>query len=159
MQLLMLKPRDQRQLRTDEIVSELTAKTAAISGVRVNIFTPQPALAQVAREDGDNLGLVLMTSGDYLKLHQATTQMADAIRKLPMFGYVDYSLKWDTQQFQVNIDREKAADLHVAIPSITNTLSTLIAGRIVGKINDEYLAANEHESLANPDIFSSSMSK
>ena len=153
-QLLMLKPKDQRKLSTAELVSELTTKTSAVTGVRVNVFPPQPELAQVASEEGDNLGMVLMTSSDYRKLHQVSKQMVDAIKQLPMFGYVDYSLKWDTQQFQVNIDTEKAADLRVSIPSITNTLSTLIAGKLVGKMDDVNIWLQmDKVSLANPEIF------
>jgi len=63
-------------------------------------------------------------------------------------------LKWDSEQFQVNIDRDKAADLRVTIPSITNTLSTLIAGKLIGKTGDSniWLQMNK-SSLADPHIF------
>ena len=154
-QLLMLTPSKQRKLSTAEIVAALTAETASVSGVRVNVIMPPPPLTQVASSDeGDNLGLVLLTSSDYQKLQQTGKQMVDEIKQLPQFAHVDHSLKWDSQQFQVDIDRDKAADLHVAIPSITNTLSTLIAGRIIGKMDDAniWLQMNK-TALANPDIF------
>jgi len=154
LQLIMLKPRNQRKLSTEQIMVALTMQTASISGVRVNVFIPPPPLAEVANEEGENLGLVLMTSSDYSKLQQTGKQMVDAIRQLPLFSYADHSLKWDSQQFQVNIDRDKASDLRVTIPSITNTLSTLIAGKIVGKMDDAniWLQMNK-TSLADPDIF------
>ncbi|VVC75894.1 Efflux pump membrane transporter BepE [Aquicella siphonis] len=154
-QILTLKPRNQRARSTDEIVSALTSESSQISGVRVNIFTPPPPLTEVAGgDDGDNLGLVLMTTSDYRKLQQTTKQMVDALKEKPQFAHVDNSLKWDSEQFQVNIDRDKAADLRVPIPSITSTLSTLIAGRIIGKMDESnvWLQMNK-SSLADPNIF------
>lgn len=155
MQLIMLKPRAQRVHSMEETIATLTAETAAVSGVRVNVFAPPPPLTQVADSDeGDNLGMVLMTSNDYKKLQQAGKQMVDELKQQPMFGHADHSLKWDSQQFQVNIDRDKAADLRVDISAITNTLSTLIAGRIIGKMDDANIWVQMNsKALANPDIF------
>lgn len=155
MQLVMLKEKNERKLSTEQVVQLIMEQTASISGVRVIAFTPPPPLAEVASADeGDNLGLVLMSSSDYRKLQQSGQQLVDEIRKLPMFSYVDHSLKWDKEEFQVNIDREKAADLGVSIPSITNTLSTLIAGKNIGKTDDMNIMLQMSKSaLANPDIF------
>ena len=153
-QLLMLKPNKKRERSTEEIAIDLNAKVSMISGVRVNVFTPMPPLAEFAGEDGDNLGLILMTTSDYRKLLQTSNHMVDEIRKLPQFSHVEHSLKWDSEQFQVNIDRDKAADLRVPIQSITNTLSTLIAGRMVGKTDDYRVWMQmDKSSLANPNIF------
>ncbi|MBX3709441.1 MAG: efflux RND transporter permease subunit [Gammaproteobacteria bacterium] len=154
-QLLILKPQHERKRSIEDIVRELTNQASSISGVRVNVFAPPPPLAEVAGGDeGDNMGLVLMTSSDYRKLQQSSKQTVDAIRQLPMFTHVENSLRWDSEQFQVNIDRERAADLRVSIPSITNTLSNLIAGKIVGKTDDAniWLQLNK-VSLADPNVF------
>lgn len=154
-QLLMLKSPKERQRSTEQIVDDLTTQANSISGVRVNVITPPPPLAEVAGSDeGDNLGLVMMTSSDYKKLQFTTKQMVDAINQLPAFAHVDHGLKWDSEQFQVNIDRDKAADLRVSIPSITNTLSTMIAGKLIGKTGDSniWLQMNK-ASLANPNVF------
>lgn len=154
-QLLMLKPNAKRNRSTQQIIAALTSEADKISGVRINVFAPQPPLAEFAGSDeGDSLGLVMMTSSDYRNLQQTSKVMMDAIKELPMFLHVENSLKWDSEQFQVNVDREKAADLHVTIPTITNTLSTLIAGKIVGKTNDSniWLQMNK-TSLENPNVF------
>ncbi len=154
-QLLILKPRGQRKHSTEEIVQSLTKQANMISGVRVNVFTPPPPLAEVASSDqGDSMGLVMMTSSDYGKLQQATKVMVDEIKKISGFAHVENALKWDSEQFQVSIDRDRAADLRVPIPSITNTISTLLAGRNVGKMEDaNILLQMNRTALANPNVF------
>lgn len=153
-QLLMLKPKKDRHLSTAQIVEALNAKVNDISGVRINVITPSPPLAEyMGSDDGDNIGMILMTSSDFLKLQQSTQSLMDVIKKNPGFLHVDNRLKWDNEQFQVNIDRDRAADLRVPISSITNTISTLIAGRNVGKTDDANIYVQMNESaLANPNI-------
>lgn len=153
-QLLMLKPKKERQLSTPKIVEALNERVNGISGVSINVITPSPPLAEYAgSDDGDNIGMVLMSSSDFLKLQQTTQHLMELIRKNPGFLHVDNRLKWDNEQFQINIDRDRAADLRVPISSITNTISTLIAGRNVGKTDDAniYIQMNE-SALANPNI-------
>ncbi len=152
--LLMLKPRHERQQSVEDIVQSLSEQASAISGVRVNVFTPSPPLAEFAgSNEGDSIGLVMMTSRDYSKLQQSTQRMMDAIKQIPGFTHVENALKWDSEQFQINIDREKAADLKVTIPTITNTLSTLIAGRNIGKMDDSNIHVQVNETaLTNPNL-------
>jgi len=83
-QLLMLKPRKDRQRTTEQIVQELNTQANSISGVRVHVFTPSPPLADVAGGDeGDNVGMVLMTTSDYKRLQLTTKQMIEEIKKYP----------------------------------------------------------------------------
>lgn len=154
-QILELKPRGQRKRSTEQIVQALTEEVNQISGVRVNVFTPPPPLAEIAGGDeGDNLGLVLMTSNDYRQLQVTSKKMVDALREYPQFARVDNSLKWDSEQFQIGIDRDRAADLRVSIPTITDTISTLIAGRNIGKVDDANVWVKMNENaLADPNIF------
>ena len=154
-QQITLVPRDERKRSTEDIVADLTEKTNAIPGVRVIVYTPPPALAQFAGSDeGRNIGLVVMTTSDYRKLQQATQHLADIIKQDPSYATVDNKLKWDAEQFSISIDRNRAADLKVSFPSITSTLSTLLAGRTVGKTEDANIVVQLNDAaLANPNIF------
>ena len=151
---LILKPRNQRKHSTMEIVKQLSAAADALTGVKANVFPPPPPLIEFAGgESGESLGLVVMTASDYTKLYEATKQLMDGIKEDPRFIHAENSLKWDSSQFQVNIDSDRAADLKVPVPVITNTIAALMVGREVGKTDDAkiFVRINEADS-ANPNI-------
>lgn len=154
--IVILKPVSQRQQKTEAIMQQITAQSSDITGVKVNVFPPQPPLAELAGDDdGNNIGFVIMTSNDYLKLQATSKKILDAIKQVPSFINAENSLRWDSEQFQVLVDRDKAADLKVPISSITNTLSTLIAGKNIGKMDDKNILLQMNESgLGNPNIIS-----
>ncbi|OGT58715.1 MAG: hypothetical protein A3F14_04735 [Gammaproteobacteria bacterium RIFCSPHIGHO2_12_FULL_43_28] len=156
-QILMLKPTNKRKQSAEVIAAELNQKANKLAGVRVNLFTPPPPLAEFAGGDeGDSVGLVIMTSGDYRQLYDVSKAITDELKQIPGFIHVDNQLKWDNEQFKVSIDRERAADLDVSIPDITNTVSTLLAGRVIGKVDDANLILQlDDVSHANPNIFQS----
>lgn len=154
-QMLILKPKGERKQSMSQLMQLLTTQGNMISGVRVNVFTPPPPLAEFAgSDDGDNLGLVMMTSSDFRKLQHEVAEMMEILKKDTRFQHIENKLKWDSEQFQISIDRDKAADLQVSIPQIANTISTLIAGRTVGKTNDANIIVQMNDlALANPNIF------
>ncbi len=154
-QLLKLKPKGARQLNLDTLLAKLNERVSTLAGVRVYVFRPQPALAEFAGSDaGDSVGLVLMTSSDYLRLQQVTATLMDAIKQIPGVVNVNNRLKWNAAQFNVTIDRERAADLGVPMANITDTLSTLLAGREIGKVDDADVIVQMRESaLSDPNIF------
>lgn len=154
-QFLLLKPKALRKHTPEEIMTTLLAQSSEITGVKVNAFIPPPAIAQFANHDnGQNMGIAITTSSDYPRLQQVIQHMMDAIRQVPGFVYVDNGLKWDSEQFQVDIDRDKAIDLRVPVGTIANTISTFLAGRTIGKLDDADILVQMNEaSLANPNIF------
>jgi multidrug efflux pump len=155
-QFLKLKPLADRKHTTAEIIASLSSQLSTLPGVNVQIFAPQPPLAQIASGSrGDNVGMVIMTTRDYPKLQGTVQRIVNELQKNPGFVHVDNELKWDSEQFQISIDRESAADLRVPMSNITNTISTLVAGRTVGKMDDADVLIRLNESvLANPNIIS-----
>lgn len=156
-QILKIKPKKERHLSIDQMVEQLTQEANKIPGVRVNIFKPSPPLSEMAGGDsGDRIGLVLMTTSDYTQLQLTTQRIMDIMKDVPGIVHVDNSLKWDNEQFQIDIDRSKAADLKVTMPTIANTLSTLLAGKTVGKMDDaDIIVQLSNEALTDPNIFQS----
>lgn len=154
-QLLDIQPKSKRKLSLEQLVATLTKQTASITGVRVNVAIPPPALAEfLDADEGDNIGMVIMTTSDYRKLNFSVEAMLKDILKDPRFSHASNKMKWDTEQFQLSINRDRAADLKVPIQTISNTISTLLAGRTVGKLDDANIIIQLNKSaLSDPDIF------
>lgn len=153
---IQLKPSKERKASTNTILAQLTSETNNLAGVRVHVFQPVPPLAQfTGGDEGDSVGMYLMTTGDYRHLQQSSLVFLDELKKLPQFTRVDNKLKWDSEEFQIDIDRDKAADLKVPVASIANTISTLLASRTIGKVDDAKVIVQMRESsLQNPNILS-----
>lgn len=158
-QILMLKPKNERSKSATQISDELTEKVKNFTGVDVYVYPAQSPLAWSAGSDGSNVTMEVMSSSDFKELHNVMQQMIAAAKKTNLFQRVDSRLKWDGEQFEIKIDREKVADLKVSMQNITNTISTLLAGRTVGHFEyggnqyDVILQMN-HSGLANPNIIS-----
>lgn len=155
-QALQLQPKKQRKHSTNELIGMLSAQVTSLPGVNVNVMPPWPALAEFSGSDGgDTIGLTIMTTGDYRHLQQASQRLMNELKNMPQFARVDNSLKWDNEEFEINIDRNKAADLKVPISSIANTISTLLASRTLGKADEaNILVQMKQSSLGDPNIFS-----
>lgn len=155
-QNIQLKPKNQRKRSTQEIIADLTNQVNQVTGLRVHVAQTVPPLAQFTGSDeGDNLAIVLKTTGDYRHLQQAEKPFLDALKQMPQFARVDNRLKWDNEEFEIDINRERAADLHVPLSSIANTISTLMASSTIGKADDaNVIVQMTKSSLGNPNIFS-----
>lgn len=152
----MLKAKN-RQFTTENILTQLSQEANQITGARINLFMPPPALTRfTGNDDGSRVGLALMTSLEYRDLQQVSQQVLASLKENPAFTHVHNSLNWDSDQLVVNIDRNKAADLQVPIHTITNTLSTFIAGKKIGKVDDmNVIIRMDDKSLADPSIIPS----
>lgn len=158
-QFITLLPKENRSRTAQEIAADLTNQVKSISGINVFVMTPPPPLTWLTDSNGSTIVMQVMTAGDYKNLQNVMQQLIDAARKTPIFAYADHSLKWDGEQFEVSINREKAADMKVPMQNITNAISIFIAGRNVGHFE---FAGNQYDitmqmnqtALANPNIIS-----
>ncbi len=158
-QILDLKPKNQRHRSAQDIADILNAQFKDIAAVHVMAYVPPSPLTWFGGGGGDSVEMAVMSVGDYKPLNAAMQNLIATIKKYPQFTHVDNELKWDREQFEVNIDREKVAELKIPMQSITNTISTLLAGRNAGKFSfggkqyDIMLQINL-ASLVDPSIIS-----
>jgi multidrug efflux pump len=132
-QVISLKPWYKRHRSAQQIATDLDDQFKEMTGVRVSASVPPPPLTWFGGSEGNSIEMAVMTAGNYKDLHQVMQNVIEEAKKFPGFSHVDSQLKWDREQFEVNIDREKIADLKIPMQSITNTISTLLAGKNVGK--------------------------
>ncbi len=130
-----MKPKSQRHRSAKEIADALNAQFKDVAAVNAMAYVPPSPLTWFSGGGGDSIEMAVMSVGEYKSLNIAMQNLMTAAKKSPIFSHVDNQLKWDREQFEVNIDREKVAELNVPMQSITSTISTLLAGRNAGKFS------------------------
>lgn len=159
MQFINLTPREKRSRTEMDILQSLDSQASQIAGVKINLAPATSPLMWFSDSEGSNVSLRLMSSMDYKKLHDIMQRLVTEAQQYPGFTHVDSSLKWDGSQFEVTVNREKAADTQVSMQDVTNTISTFLAGRNTGHFEYDgnlydIIVQMNMSSLSNPNIIS-----
>lgn len=126
---IVLKPWDQRKRTVPQIIQTLFPQLWAIAGVQAFPVNP-------FRLPGSNdympVKFVLKTTGSYQELESTANKLVEASSKNPGLVNVSTDLNFDQPQFDVNIDRNKAADMGIPMSSIGQTLSLGLSQPLMG---------------------------
>jgi multidrug efflux pump len=124
----------ERERSAGEIAADLGAKLRTVPGV--NAFPVMPAaFGQSSRSRP--LSFVATSSESYDELAVHTERLLDAMRENPGFISPDTDLKLTLPELAVEVDRDRAADLGVAVEVIGRTLETMLGGRQVTRYKQD----------------------
>jgi len=125
---VQLKPQSQRKLTNDQLVIQLNnllAQNPALSGGSIvldannnNSFSQQ----------GD-LMFYVAGLGSYQDLNQAINNLVNQLSQYPGFMNVNNGLQFNSQAYNLNIDRNLVAELGVNIGDLTDAIATMLGGR------------------------------
>ncbi|MFK7891672.1 MAG: efflux RND transporter permease subunit [Granulosicoccus sp.] len=128
--VLTLKPWDERERSQQEIVAELNRKLGSVPGVRA--FAIQPNSLGIR---GAGSGLSVALAGDsYQTLEQTADKLMQTLEDDPRFGRVSLSYETNQAQLAITIDRQRAADLGIAIDGLSAAINAVLDGRELGQV-------------------------
>ncbi|MFP5344199.1 MAG: efflux RND transporter permease subunit [Gammaproteobacteria bacterium] len=128
-----LKPWDERARSAKEIAGELGGKMFGLPGVLAFPVQP-PSLGQSFR----NPPLQFVLQGNsYAELQTMVNAMQAKAGQFPGLINLDSDLKLNKPQLSVELDRDKAANMGVAVNQVGRTLETLLGGRQVTRFKRE----------------------
>ncbi|MGE3292867.1 MAG: efflux RND transporter permease subunit, partial [Geminicoccaceae bacterium] len=130
--VLRLKPWEERERSQQDVLTELRPQLARIAGVVAAPGSP-PSLGQDSRNPP--VQLVLQTSGSYAELAEVTERFVRAVEDWPGVTDVTGELTLATPQLDVELDRQKIADLGLGVDTVGRTLESFLAGRTVTRFN------------------------
>jgi len=129
---LLLKPWAQRKKSQEQIKNEIQPQLGSLAGVQSVVFSP-PALP------GNNGGLpvqfVITSTDDFATLYAAQEQLKTAAQQSGLFAYVSGSLLYNNPQININIDRDRAADVGITMENIGDLLSLLVSGSSINRFS------------------------
>lgn len=121
---LVLKPREERDRSSQEIIKTLNLKFKDVVGPEVDV-TDTPTLG------GENatLKVIIQYAGAPEKLLETVHNIMSEFRKQPGFGAIISEQTAEKPRLKVTVDRALASELGVSIESIEDTLYTFLSGR------------------------------
>jgi multidrug efflux pump len=130
---MILEPWNQRersQLEVQPLVQEKLDNIAGVEAVAIN-FPSLPG------SSGLPVQFVVNTTEPYDELYGYTQELLQAAQASGLFIFVDTNLTFDQPQLQVQVNRNKAAELGLDMADIGRSLSTLLGGGFVNRFNLE----------------------
>jgi len=126
--IMGLAPWEQRDIKQQQVTSELRERFRDISGVRVVPVNP-PGLGQ----RGFNQPVQFVVAGPDYELVQAWSEeiVARARQENPNLLNIETDFELTRPELRVMIDRDRAADLDITIEDVGLTLQTMLASRQV----------------------------
>ena len=125
---LILKTWDKRSETAMEIQPKVQAALNNIAGLQVFTASP-PVLPGVPY--GPPIQFVLKSTDNYSFVYDAMQNLVQKAQDSGLFIYVNNSLKFDYPELQININRQKAADLGINMSDISDILNSALSGNYV----------------------------
>ena len=144
--------------KIDEVIDELRAKYAGLTGINVYMQNLPPI--QVGGQLTKSQYQFTLQSPDTSELYRAATLLTDKLRGVPGLRDVTSDLLIANPQVNVNIDRDKASSLGVTAQQIEDALYSAYGQRQVSTIyapNDEYWVVMELQDKYQRDPAALSM--
>src|SRR5690606_20532411 len=138
----LLKPWDERERGQAAVLADMQARLDRIAGLKVFAIN-LPSLP--GSSGGLPFQFVLTTPNDYQSLQQVAERIRKRAAESGKFAFVDVDLEFDKPEIVVEIDRQKAAQMGVAMDDLGGTLAILLGE---GEINRFTIDGRSYKVIA-----------
>ena len=135
-----LKPRSERKLSVDQIMTQLRPKLSQVPGVRVYMVN-QPPINLGGQQGARSLYQFTMQDTDTSELYRWAPIFEAKVRELPGVEDVSSDLQVKNPQIQLDLDRDKISSLGLNINQVETALYNAYGTRQVSQIyapNNQY---------------------
>ena len=130
---MVLKPWDEREKTSMQLVPVIQKELDQIAGVKAVAFIP-PALPG---SRGMPIQFVIKTTDPFERLDEISHNFMKEAQASGMFMFLDNDLKYDLPQTSIIIDRDMASQLGLSMKDIGYALSTILGGGYVNYFSME----------------------
>ncbi len=135
MSMIKLKPWDERERSSDEIIKELYMKTGMkIKDGTIMLFAP-PMISGYGASNGFTIELQDKTGGDVNSFFQIEQQFIAALMQRPEIQMAYSGFNPSFPQYMVNVDQAKAAKAGVGTSGVLSALQGYFGGMYVSNFN------------------------
>jgi HAE1 family hydrophobic/amphiphilic exporter-1 len=134
-----LKPRRERSLSADQIARALSARMAAVPGLRVFFTNPPPI--SIGGRGAKSLYQYTLQGPDIAELYATASRLEAVLHDLPELRDVTTDLQIKNPQVRVRIDRERVSAYGLSVQAAQQALYDAYGARQVSTI---YTATNQY---------------
>ena len=131
---LKMLPWDERDISQSQLARQLQPQMFGVPGLMAFPISPPP-LGQSVRDKPVNF--VIQTSRPYRELQDMVDSLLAKARENPGLLNLDSDLRLNKPQLNIDVDRDKAADVGVSMEALGRTLETMMGGRQVTRFKQE----------------------
>ncbi len=151
-----LKDWSERDVKQQEVTQSLLPKFRKIAGVQASASNPA---SLGVRGFGKPFQFVIQSSASYAEINDIANAMVDKLNGNPGLADIDTDMRLNKPEVEVEIDRDRVADLGLDISLIGRTLETLLGGRNVstfqiGSQDYDVTVALPAEDRSSPETLS-----
>jgi len=129
---VILKEWGERSRSADDIQSELTGRSGAVTGVYATSFQDSPL---PAGSGGLPVQMVIRSADDFPEIYKTLEAVKGAAWGSGLFAFVDSDLAFDSPEAHITIDHAKASQLGISMADIADTLATLVGENYINRFN------------------------
>lgn len=132
-----LKDQSERQKHSSDVAMDAMKGFFMLPDIIAYAMPPQ----SLGSGSSTPISIMLQSSGDYHELKQVGDVLVERMQANPGINQVRLDLSLNKPELQIDIDRQKAADLGIAVEEISRALETLLGGRKVTRFkmdNEQY---------------------
>ncbi len=125
---VLLKPWQKRKYTPQQLITMVNPKLGKVPGVIAGA-AEMPIIDY--GEQGPDVTFNVMTNANYDDLLGPINRLKALFSQYPGFTQVNTNLKFDTQQYDVSVNRDLAANLGISIQDIADTMNVMMSGKHV----------------------------
>jgi len=122
-----LKPKNERELSQKELIAQLRGELAMVGGIEIKSV----AAAKESVSGGMKPIMISIQGTDLRELQRISDEFTAQLRQIPGLVDIESSLRAPKPSFDIEVDRERAADLGLNVGQIGAALRPLLAGDAV----------------------------
>lgn len=152
--IMGLAPWEEREVKQQQITSELRGKLSQVSGIRIVAINP----AGLGQRGFSQPVEFVVAGPDYESVQAWSDELVERAKDNPNLLNIDTDFELTRPELRVNIDRERAADLDINIEDVGLTLQTMLASRQVttfldrGREYDVIMQAADEDRATPEDL-------
>lgn len=128
--LVILKDWAERDQSAKQVQDQLIAKLRGVAGLQIYGYNLPPIPSPAT---GLPIQFALTSTASDEVIYQVAKKVEAEVRKTGKFSYAAVDLKFDRPQLEVDIDRNRAAQLGIGMDDIGETLATLLGENYVNR--------------------------